>query len=355
MADEVVIEPAAPTPSPGADLGSPPPVAGSGLAGPTPTPTPEPTPKPAAPEPVVTPPKAAEPTPKVPTAADVKPDAPKVPTPADFPDDWRQKMAGENKAALKRLERMQSPADVLKSYLALEQKMSSGEIKKALPTHYTAEELAEYKKANGIPDEASGYDTKIDGVVWGEADKPLLDSWTQYAVEKNLTPDVVKMGLDWYSRQQEAMVDQMVARDNENAARGSDALRAELGNNFKPMLNAAQNLYESAPQVEISPGQKADMWDYVMSARDATGKRLGDSPEFLKWQGQLAKELNPYATLVPAGTHDPGKSISDRLGELNRMIGDKSSDYWRGANSDSLQKEWRDLYEANERMGKRVA
>ena len=163
------------------------------------------------------------------------------------------------------------------------------------------------------------------------------------------------MGLDWYSRQQEAMVDQMVARDNENAARGSDALRAELGNNFKPMLNAAQNLYESAPQVEISPGQKADMWDYVMSARDATGKRLGDSPEFLKWQGQLAKEMNPYATLVPAGTHDPGKSISDRLGELNRMIGDKSSDYWRGANSDSLQKEWRDLYEANERMGKRVA
>ena len=163
------------------------------------------------------------------------------------------------------------------------------------------------------------------------------------------------MGLDWYSRQQEAMVDQMVARDNENAARGSDALRAELGNNFKPMLNAAQNLYESAPQVEISPGQKADMWDYVMSARDATGKRLGDSPEFLKWQGQLAKEMNPYATLVPAGTPDPGKSISDRLGELNRMMGDKSSDYWKGANSDSLQKEWRDLYEANERMGKRVA
>ena len=42
MADEVVIEPAAPAtpaPSPGADLGSPPPVAGSGIAGPTPAPT----------------------------------------------------------------------------------------------------------------------------------------------------------------------------------------------------------------------------------------------------------------------------------------------------------------------------
>ena len=53
--------------------------------------------------------------------------------PADWPADWRQKLAGEDKKTLERLGRMASPADLFKSYRALEQKVSAGELKKGLP------------------------------------------------------------------------------------------------------------------------------------------------------------------------------------------------------------------------------
>jgi len=62
--------------------------------------------------------------------------------PADWPADWRQKLAGEDKKTLERLGRMASPADLFKSYRALEQKVSAGELKKGLPENATPEQVA---------------------------------------------------------------------------------------------------------------------------------------------------------------------------------------------------------------------
>lgn len=52
--------------------------------------------------------------------------------PADWPEDWRSKVAGEDAKELARLQRMGSPADVWKAYRALEAKISSGQLKQGL-------------------------------------------------------------------------------------------------------------------------------------------------------------------------------------------------------------------------------
>lgn len=341
------VAPAAPVEPPAGvlGLGATPPKENHGLAGPPATPTPPVTPvvPPAAPTPPADPSKKDPPT--IVAAPPKEGEVP--PVTATWPEDWRTKMAAGDSAVVKRLERFQKPEDVFTSFRALEQKVSSGEFKKALPTHATAEEIAEYRKSNNIPDKPDGYDIKVEGIVWGEHDKPTIGSWTEYANKNNLPPDVVKASLSWYAQEQERMVDRMIENDRRFVAEGSDALRADWGNNYRQNLTAVQNLYAGADE---------KMFDTVMGARTADGRKLGDTPEFLKWQASVARELNPTAALVPAGSSDPAKSIDDRLAEIGKHLAKTpGSPYWYGPTAPAMQKEYLELVKAKEALQARPA
>jgi hypothetical protein len=357
MADGTTVEL---TTAPEGSLGGPPADPKSGLSGPPADTPPADKPSgdtpPAAPAdkaPIAPADKAPPATAKTPTIADSK-DAKdqKAPvTPADWPEDWRAKLAGDDKKLLERLGRFTKPQDIVNSWRALEQKVSGGEFKKALPSHYTAEELAEYNKANGIPEKWEDYKVEVPGLVLGEHDKPAVDSWKQYAHANHLPPEIVNMGFEWWSREQEKLVDRMAERDQQHVAQGSDQLRATWGKEYQPNLNALGNLYAGAPQVDID-GVKVGMWDAVMSARTPDGRMLGNLPGFMDWQVSLSKTINPFATHVPDSSSDPAKSIESRYDELTNMSRDKQGAYWRGAQADSLQQEMRGAIEALQRSGR---
>ena len=335
----------APPPAPAA----PPPAA---KVEPPPAPAPAPAPKPAT-EAVDPPAKPAQK-----TLADPPPgEEPKVQTPADWPDDWRVKMAGDDKKLLARLERMGSPKDILNSWRAMEQRLSSGELKRALPNNYTEEELAEYRKSNGIPEKPEDYDTALgNGFVWGEADQPLLKDFTAFAHERNMPADTVKSALEWFARQQQNIVDEVAMRDQRELAQGSEALRAEWGNGYKGNLTAVRNLLEG--QTAATPdGEAIPMFDLLMSARAEDGRRLGNIPDVLKWASGLSRELNPFATLVPdqAGGNSGIKAAEAEFAAISAKMGDKSSDYWRGPNSETIQARWRELHGLLEKAKARAA
>lgn len=293
-------------------------------------------------------PPAKTPPPKVPTIGDELPKDPKgdtPPAPADWPEDWRAKMAGDNKKAFERLEkRFKSPKEVHDSYLALEQMVSGKGFVKKLPTHYTEAELAEYRKENSIPDKPEDYNVDIPGLVWGDADKPMLDSWKHFAHENNLSPEIAKLGPAWYAREQEQIVNRLAEEDMHRYQTGTDALRAEWGKEFQGNINAARNMFEAVP----------GMWEMVMSARGPDGAKLGDTPAVLKWAAAEARERNPFATILPAsGGNDPVKSVETRMGEIKQLMGDKGSAYWKGPQRDQLQQEYRDLIDLRERAASR--
>ncbi|MBV8473753.1 MAG: hypothetical protein JO107_14180 [Hyphomicrobiales bacterium] len=337
---------------PGLGIGAPTPEPGSGLGGPPATPPVAPSPAPKPPEPPATPPSPAPraPAPKAPTVGDGAPpkgQEPTPPAPATWPENWREQMAGDNKKAQERAKRFNSPNDILNSYLALEGKLSGGEFTKKLPSHPTEAELAEYRKANGIPDKPEGYDTSLgNGIVWGEADKPLLESWTKHAHDNNFSADVVKKGLEWYAREQEAIVERLVETDMANYQAGTAALQAEWGPQFKSNLNSAKAMLDAYPGV----------WDSIMGSRDGAGMRNGDNPAVLKALAAIAKELNPFAAVAPTTPgQTPEQSIAGRLKELNGMMGDRSSAYWRGAQSNALQAEYRELIDQQTKLAARNA
>ena len=261
--------------------------------------------------------------------------------PADWPEDWRQKLAGDNKKALTKLGRMKSPHDIVNSYLSLEQQLSSGNYVKKLPTHATETELAEYRKSNNVPADWKEYDTNLgNGIVFGEADKPMVDSWLQFAHERNAPPEIVKMGLEWYTRQEQALVDTLAERDQINYQQTTDALRAEWGPEFKSNINAVKTMLDG----------HEGAWDNIMGARNAEGVRNGDNPVVMKALAAIAREMNPYATVVPNdGGKDPAATVESRLGEIRGMMGNKQSAYWRGPDSNKLQAEYRSLLEVQQR------
>ena len=270
-----------------------------------------------------------------------------VAIPADWPADWRTKVAGDNKAALKTLDRFASPADMYKALEAARAKISSGEVKKALPDNPTEKELADWRKENGVPEKPADY--KIEppkGFVFGDADRPLLDTFTAHAHKANWAPKQLNEAVAWYVDQQETIKAQQEERDSSYQQQAGDALRQEWGNDFRANINSVKNLLSGAPQ---------GFTDRLFGGRMADGKKIGDDPEALKFLAGLAREINPTATLLPNTGGNPMRGIADRMSEIQKMMGDRTSDYWRGPRSSHLQQEFRDLVNAEEKMKARAA
>src|SRR3990167_11368320 len=115
--------------------------------------------------PPVTPPSVppAEPTsappapPEVPPVAGTHPPEPPV-TPAKPPapswdDGWREKIAGTDEKLLKRLERYPSVKAATDALIEAQTKIRSGEVKFTLKDSATPEEIATWRKDNGIPED----------------------------------------------------------------------------------------------------------------------------------------------------------------------------------------------------------
>lgn len=284
-----------------------------------------------------------------PAAPAVEP-APAEPKPGDPPaapvDSWRARMAGDDKDALKRLERFSTEADFYKSFKSLETKLSSGEFKRDLPENATDEEKATWRKERGIPDKPEGYIEKITlpkGLVLGEADKPLATEFAAAAADANMTPaQYSRMVEQYYAIQDKAKA----AQEDADAAfyeEAQAALRDKFGADFRREISAVNNLVASMP--ETLSGR-------LLSGRMADGRKVGDDPEMVAWLASHARELNPVATLVPAGSSDPTKAANARLEEISQIRRADPDKYDRDKN---LQREELELIQATEKLKARAA
>lgn len=239
--------------------------------------------------------------------------APAPTAPAKFPEDWRQQMADGDEAGVKLLTRYTSPNAFLAAHRALQAKMSSGEVKAVseFPAGGDDAAKAEWRKQNGVPETKDGYEPKVEGLVFGEADKPMLDSFREYAFGKNYTPAQFNDALGWYAAEQESIKARQAEADDKFREASRDKLYSEWGaQDFRNNLNGVKNMLATAPE---------GFSDRLLGARLADGRLLGDDPAALKWLAGLSRELNPGATLVPPGTADVGKSIEGRLNEIRQM------------------------------------
>lgn len=243
-------------------------------------------------------------------SGDVDPKAPVAP--ADFPEDWRAKMAGGDEKELKRLERFGSPTDVFKAYREIEKKLSSGTVKNPLPANPTPEQLTDWRKENGIPETSEGYDTSLAGIVIGENDKPLVNEFLKEMHAQNASPAAVTGALSaYYKLVEQQNIDRQIA-DEDFKAKSLGDLQSEWGPDFRKNVNMVSNLLSTAPE-----GLAAR----IEAARTPEGTKIGDDPAIMKWLNQVAREVNPAAAVVPNAGSNAANAMADEKKAIEAKMG----------------------------------
>lgn len=272
------------------------------------------------------------------------------PSPADdpaalWPEDWRQRYAGEDEKKLKQLERYASPQAALDALFAAQAKIRSGELKTALKPDATPEEVAQWRSDNGIPESPDKYEVKLpDGLVASDEDKAVIDGFLKSAHEANMHPDQVNKALAWYMDQQEKLADQRAQADAQIRQQTEDVLREEFGPDYRRNIKAVDELLSGAP---------GELKDRLLGARLSDGTPLGNDPDAIRWLVGLARELNPIGTVLPGSGSNATQALADEKAGIEALMGDRSSEYWKGPKAAQLQARYRELITAEEKYAAR--
>lgn len=247
---------------------------------------------------------------------------------------------------LARLKRFPSAKEALDWAFSADKKIADGSYRKPLGDKATPEEIAEYRKANGIPEKPEQYLEKLpDGLVIGDEDKPFIEKFTKAFHGKHADPSVVHAAIKTYY---EVVDEQEGLRQEANtAARAAteDSLRAEWGADYRANTNLINSFIGSMPK---------DLQDELFQSAKPDGTQIMNNPAMLKWLAQQARELNYTGAVLPSGEAS-AKGITTEIDAIKAKMADRNSDYWKGPTAEKQQARYRELLELQERIKNRAA
>ncbi len=251
-----------------------------------------------------------------------------------WPEDWRKRFAGEDEKELKRLERLASPEALWKANRELEKKLSSGEYRRAAPrADASPEEVAKWRKENGLPEKVEEYGLKLrEGFVPSDDDKPLLEDFKRIAFESNLPIEKSSALAQWFLDKQDEMVASQLEKDYMSKSEAEEVLRTEFGGEYKPNMAMTKSFLEGT--------FGADVASQILLARGPDGRKIGNNPDVVKALVNLAREVMPGGNIVPAGSPETmAKSIQDELDTIRKVRREDPHKYWGDKSMQSRERE----------------
>lgn len=260
-----------------------------------------------------------------------------------WPDNWKELAAGGDEKLSKIIARYQSPQGLAKALASAQDMIRSGELRRGIPKDGKPEDVAKWRKENGIPESPDGYEVpKVSGIDI-PTDDPALESFKAAAHSANLSPDQFKAAAEWYATTLREVEADRVASDNKAKADIEDELRAEWGPEYRPTMTLAGRFLDA---------ELGDLKPAILSARLPDGRKLGNVPEAVKFFAKMAAEADGGIGLV-RGDATSVKDVETRLGELKSMLNSPDPSvkarYW----SDTIQAEERELIARREKMNGR--
>lgn len=259
-------------------------------------------------------------------------------TASSLPDDWRELASNGDEDALKLLKRYGSLNGVVKALVEKDKLIRSGKIKRDMPDPKDEKAMAEWRKAEGIPDDPSGYSLP-DTVkkVMTDADKPMLASFTDYAHKKGAPQAVVDIASEWYFDMAESAAAEQSAQDQQSRDEAETELRKDWAHGeYKANTTLAKRFIEGIPGV-------GDNWT---EARMPDGRLLGSIPEFIQWASDQGRQQFGDVTFANS---DSERKHTARREEIEKI---RDTDFDRYEN-EGLDKELRALIEKDIARGKR--
>lgn len=247
-------------------------------------------------------------------------------------------MAGGDEKRLAKLGRYASPTAVAEALRNAEERLSKGDFKIAKPEgdDATPEKLAEWRKGQGIPETHDKYELKLpQGVVVGEADKPLLDGFLKSMHGQDATPGEVNRAVSWYFEQQEAQRQATLEADQTYKDQNIELLQKEMGADFKRNMRLVGEFLKDAPE---------GVAEKIMGGRGPDGRLFAADAKVISWLTNMALEKNPIASVMGGGGSAAVQALETELAGLEKQMGDPKSDYWKkGEVGQKLQARYREL------------
>ena len=283
------------------------------------------------------------------------------------PDPWKltddvRKAIAEHYAAgdkkiyekeLKRLQRIDDVRHVWGMYRELEGKFTSGGLIKIPGKDAKEEDIAAFRKALGVPEKPEEYFDKIqleNGVVIGDADKPLVNTFAEAVHKAGATPEVMSAALNWYYQMQEQQAAEIDQADNEFHVEGIRTLKEDWGPSFNRRINAIASVFATAPG-GADPDNPESLYAQIVTARTSDGRILGDNPDFIRWLDYIRGEINPAATVVESGDNS-GRSIDEEIAAIEKRMKEDRRGYFK---DEAMQARYRELLQAREKVRARRA
>lgn len=273
----------------------------------------------------------------------------------DWPADWRERIAGKDEDALKRLKRFTAVENVFKSYRDLEKRVSSGELKPnaPFPADGSDEDKAAWRAEQGLPAAPEAYlEALPKGLVIGEADKPLAESFAKSLHEQNLPPEAFKVGMNWYYATRDRMAAERADADKGFRAEAEDELYGKWGpektTNIRHADHVLFNGVIDGNGNEIVPPAPDGVREKFYSARTSEGRLFGDDPDIIAWMVDRAHALDPVGRVLPGSGGTSAQGVNDEIAALEAKMKDRRA--WFG--DEKAQERYRTLIEARGKMNR---
>ena len=188
----------------------------------------------------------------------------------------------------------------------------------------------ETELADGVPDDPSAYELPtIEGHKWTAADAEALESFFETAHAAGIPQEGVTALTQWYvgrlTEVQTAETAALKARDKTDKQSTVQALKAQLGEQFKPSIQLLDRLLRDTKAVGKGGGEQ------IVSARGNDGGLLINNPLIAQLLiGAARARYSAPAT----GKADKIASIEARITELDDLLRNDPSRYWSSGGSD---------------------
>lgn len=241
------------------------------------------------------------------------------------------KLAKRTDSLRKELSRYKSAEDYMLAGFAAREKIRSGEYRKTkLPEDATEEEVAAWRKDNGIPEKPAAYEIpKVAGHRWTEDDDPFIESFKGIAHNANFSQSQMDAAAKWYAatmaEQQDQYLQMMSSLDKEDRETARDTLRAELGgSDFKPSLILMERLLKDEEAMPNGIGEK------MMSARyqdeDGRSRRLINNPDIARFLISVARDTYGDNAMISG---DARTTMNNRKKEIEDLMSTDITEYYR--------------------------
>jgi hypothetical protein len=216
--------------------------------------------------------------------------------------------------------------------------ISKGQHKQGLSENPTPEQLTEYREQNGIPVSADDYALTLeDGLVLGSEDERIMKGVATVAHKHNLSQSQLSDLTSAMLKGRVTEQDAIMAQHGIDQTTCTRQIKDAWGSDHQTNLNVIRGLANTLPD---------SIRDGFLSAQLADGKMLFNSPEFMVWMADVARQLNPSATVVPNSTN-PSQAISEEIKGIENTMRNDPDTYYR---DQGMQNRYRQLIDTQDKM-----